>query len=208
MLARSGPIPTGRGWLFEPKLDGFRCLVGTHGGRFQRRNRRRWNMTNLLPKLAASLPANVQLDGEIVALNAEGVPDLHRLGSRLLHGRDGIPIVSFVFDGLAIEGLPVTAQPYVQRRALPEELDVEGQFVRVVATFENGEALFRAVCERGLGGVVAKRLRDPYSASRARLGQDEEPLDGLADRSASLPSNESKAPRESTQARDPTGSRP
>jgi ATP-dependent DNA ligase len=34
--------------------------------------------------------------------------------------------------------------------------------VRLVATFEDGEALFAAVCERGLEGVVAKRLRDPY----------------------------------------------
>ena len=32
MLARSGAIPCGRGWLYEPKLDGFRCLVCTHRG--------------------------------------------------------------------------------------------------------------------------------------------------------------------------------
>ncbi len=30
-LARSGPLPHGRGWSFESKLDGFRCLVCTHG---------------------------------------------------------------------------------------------------------------------------------------------------------------------------------
>jgi hypothetical protein len=30
MLARSDAIPRGRGWLFEPKLDGFRCLVSTN----------------------------------------------------------------------------------------------------------------------------------------------------------------------------------
>ncbi len=32
MLARTGTIPHGRGWLFEPNLDGFRCLVRTHAG--------------------------------------------------------------------------------------------------------------------------------------------------------------------------------
>lgn len=32
MLARADAIPSGSGWTFEPKLDGFRCLVGTHAG--------------------------------------------------------------------------------------------------------------------------------------------------------------------------------
>jgi ATP-dependent DNA ligase len=32
MLARPDKLPTGRGWMFEPKLDGFRCLVCTHDG--------------------------------------------------------------------------------------------------------------------------------------------------------------------------------
>ena len=45
---------------------------------------------------------------------------------------------------------------------LLEELDVEGPPVRLVATFEDGDALFAAVCERGLEGVVGKRLRGPY----------------------------------------------
>jgi bifunctional non-homologous end joining protein LigD len=53
-------------------------------------------------------------------------------------------------------------QPYSERRALLEELDLENQRVKLVATFEDGEALFAAVCDRGLEGVVAKRERDPY----------------------------------------------
>jgi bifunctional non-homologous end joining protein LigD len=162
MLARSGPIPTGAEWIFEPKLDGFRLLSCTHGGRFRARSRRGWNMTSLLPELGATLPPNLQLDGEIVALNTEGVPDFHRLGSRLLHGRRGIDVTYFVFDVLAVEGLAVTAQPYRERRELLEALEVEGKQVRLVATFEDGEALFSVVCERGLEGVVAKRERDPY----------------------------------------------
>jgi bifunctional non-homologous end joining protein LigD len=150
MLARSGSIPAGRGWLFEPKLDGFRCLVCTHG-RFRARSRNGWNMTSLLPELAASLPTNVQVDGELVAL-----------GARMLHGEAGIPITLFVFDVLAVEGLPTTMLPYVKRRALLEEIDVEGPCVKLVATFEDGQALFDVVLERGLEGVVAKRERDPY----------------------------------------------
>src|SRR5215204_1292038 len=173
MLARAGPIPRGRGWRFEPKLDGFRCLGCTHAG-FRARSRRGWNMTPLLPELAAALPADVQLDGELVALDADGRPDFHRLAARMLHGRAGIAATLFVFDVLAVEGLPVTAQPYAERRALLEALDLEGPRARLVATFEDGEALFAAVCERGLEGVVAKRDRDRYRPGERQWGEDEE----------------------------------
>jgi bifunctional non-homologous end joining protein LigD len=54
--------------------------------------------------------------------------------------------------------------PYQERRALLEELNVESADVKLVATFEDGVTLFEAVCARGLEGVVAKRLRDPYRA--------------------------------------------
>jgi len=55
-------------------------------------------------------------------------------------------------------------QPYSERRAILEQLDIENERVKLVATFEDGEALFAAVCERGLEGVVAKRDRDPSSS--------------------------------------------
>jgi bifunctional non-homologous end joining protein LigD len=80
----------------------------------------------------------------------------------MLHGEPGIAVVYFVFDVLACEGLSATSLSYVDRRALLEELDVEGALVKLVATFEDGQALFGAVCERGLEGVVCRRLRDPY----------------------------------------------
>jgi ATP-dependent DNA ligase len=47
-LARSAPLPAAPGWRFEPKLDGFRCLTCTHGGRLRVRSRRGWDITNLL----------------------------------------------------------------------------------------------------------------------------------------------------------------
>ena len=161
MLARAGEIPRGRGWTFEPKLDGFRCMVCTHAS-FHARSRRGWNMTHLLPEFRPALPAGVQLDGELVAIDESGRPDFHRLSSRMLHGRGGIAVTLFVFDVLAVEGLPTTMLPYSERRTLLEELDLECQRVQLVATFEDGKALFAAVCARGLEGVVAKRARDPY----------------------------------------------
>jgi hypothetical protein len=43
-------------------------------------------MSELLPEFAAALPADVQLDGELVAYDADGRPDFHRLSARMLHG--------------------------------------------------------------------------------------------------------------------------
>jgi bifunctional non-homologous end joining protein LigD len=80
----------------------------------------------------------------------------------VLHDDTTIPVTLMVFDVLAVEGLSVTAQPYEDRRALLEELQIERPGAQVVATFEDGRKLFDAVCQRGLEGVDAKRLRDPY----------------------------------------------
>src|SRR4051794_23685223 len=97
MLARSGPLPKTDGWRFEPKLDGFRCLVCTHG-RFRALSRRGWNMTKLLPQLKDSLAGDLQLDGELVAVNEQGHPDFHLLCRRMLHGDSAIPVMYLVFD--------------------------------------------------------------------------------------------------------------
>ena len=78
MLARADSIPSGSGWIFEPKLDGFRCLVCTHQG-FRARSRRGWDMSHLLPEFRRILVDGVQLDGELVAVDETGGPDFHRL---------------------------------------------------------------------------------------------------------------------------------
>jgi bifunctional non-homologous end joining protein LigD len=50
MLAQSGPLPTGAGWSFELKLDGFRALVDTRDG-LRVLSRRGWDMTDRVPEL-------------------------------------------------------------------------------------------------------------------------------------------------------------
>lgn len=119
-------------------------------------------MSELLPELAAALPADAQLDGELVAYDADGRPDFHRLSARMLHGDTSIAVTYVVFDVLAVEGLATTSQPYADRRALLEALDLERLGVQLVATFDDGAALFDAIVELELEGVVAKRERDPY----------------------------------------------
>jgi len=162
MLAKPGPIPITKDWIFEPKMDGFRCLVCTHGGRFLARSRRGWDMTERVPELGSRLPKDIQLDGELIAWDENGRPDWHLLGRRVLRRHDSIAVTLMVFDVLAVEGLSVMDQPYSERRALLETLEIERPGVQLVATFEDGRTLFDVVCQQGLEGVVGKRLRDPY----------------------------------------------
>src|SRR4051812_31720063 len=71
MLARSAAAPpSGSAWSYEPKMDGYRCMVDTHGG-FRARSRRGWAMADLVPELA-QLPPGLMLDGELVSFDAEG----------------------------------------------------------------------------------------------------------------------------------------
>jgi bifunctional non-homologous end joining protein LigD len=65
MPSRPGPLPSGSGWSYEVKWDGFRALVSTEDG-LRVRSRRGWNMTEAVPELVA-LPPRLALDGELVA---------------------------------------------------------------------------------------------------------------------------------------------
>jgi bifunctional non-homologous end joining protein LigD len=121
-------------------------------------------MTPVLPELGRVLPPDVQLDGELVAYDRDGRPDFHRLTARMLHGDRSVVVTYAVFDVLAVKGLATTTQPYAQRRALLEPLDLEREGVQLVATFEDGAALFDAIVRLELEGVVAKRQRDRYRA--------------------------------------------
>src|SRR3954464_14593021 len=101
MLSGPGDVPTGPGWSFELKWDGFRALVSTEDG-LRVRSRRGWNMTSLLPELE-DLPRGLVLDGELVSFNEQGDPHFPLLSRRVLHGDWTIPLRLMVFDVLAVD---------------------------------------------------------------------------------------------------------
>jgi bifunctional non-homologous end joining protein LigD len=160
MLARSGPIPRRGHYSYEVKWDGFRGILSTENG-LRVRSRRGWDMTDLLPELA-SFPTFGIFDGELVAFDASGVPDLPLVCQRVLMRRRHISVVYIVFDVLRLEGISLMRAPYSERRAQLEALNLNGLYWRTPEAFEDGAALFEAVCERELEGVVAKRTDSRY----------------------------------------------
>lgn len=76
--------------------------------------------------------------------------------------RREIPLTLMVFDALGLDGRDLTAQPYRERRRILEALGLHGPHWRTPETFDDGEALFEAVCAHELEGVVAKRRNSRY----------------------------------------------
>jgi bifunctional non-homologous end joining protein LigD len=166
MLSSPGEIPTGPDWTFEVKWDGFRALVSTESG-LQVRSLRGWNMTARLPELQG-LPPGIVLDSELVAFNDAGDPDWPLLCRRVLHGDGAIAVQLMVFDLIAVDGECLLGQPWKERRTRLEALRLHGPAWMTPDTFDDGEALYAGVCERGLEGIVAKPLRSAYRPGKRR----------------------------------------
>jgi bifunctional non-homologous end joining protein LigD len=162
MLARSGPLPTAAGYAYELKFDGFRALASQNGRR-RVVSRRGWDMTGLLPEL--EVPEGVTLDGELIAFGDDRLPSFPRLCDRRLQGRRGIDVVFVAFDLLHQGGESTQRLPYRERRHRLEQLG-GGEGWSVAQSYDDGEALWRHVCGRGLEGVVAKRLSGTYQPGR------------------------------------------
>jgi bifunctional non-homologous end joining protein LigD len=164
MLLRSGRLPAGGDYAYEPKWDGFRALV-SRNGRLRVRSRRGWDMTSLLPELAA-LPDGLAVDGELVAFGDDGLPSFPRLCDRMLHGKHRIEVMLIVFDVLAVDGRSVTRRPYWERRQLLEDLALDGDYWSTTSSLADGEALWERICRLGLEGVVAKKRAGHYLPGR------------------------------------------
>jgi ATP-dependent DNA ligase len=114
------------------------------------RSRRGWNMTHALPYFPG-------------------------VCARVLNGDTSIPVTFVAFDLLRFDGVGLTNLPYAKRRAELDGLSLEGPAWATSEAFEDGTALFKAVCEHGLEGVVAKRLSSRYASNVGRWIKTKKP---------------------------------
>jgi bifunctional non-homologous end joining protein LigD len=166
MLAvASETVPTGEGWLYEPKWDGFRAIVTVSGGEVTFTSRNGNDLTGRFRDVAraASLAirsSDAVLDGEICALDDQG-----RSRFSLLQEAAGTPVL-VLYDLLELEGEPLTAEPLTERRKKLERLVPGGAGVIVSPQFDDGPALLAAARAQELEGVVAKKADSPYRPGR------------------------------------------
>lgn len=171
LCASADKPPGGRAWLHEVKFDGYRIQVRIEDGRAALRTRTGLDWTTKFPEIArgaAALPDAI-LDGEVVALDAQGRPDFSALQAALASGRTDA-LVFFVFDLLFLDGEDLRDLPLAERKGrLAEILARVGsdRHLRFVEHFDaDGAAVFRSACEMGLEGIVSKKAQAPYRSGR------------------------------------------
>jgi ATP-dependent DNA ligase len=162
-------LPSGEGWQFEPKWDGFRGVLENLDDELHLWSRNERPLLRYFPELVSLgelLPADSALDGEII-IERDGGLDfealqmrLHPAESRIRKLSAEIPARFVAFDVLVLEGEPVHLLPLEKRRKLLSSLP----FTTSPATLDVSEARvwLDTLDAAGFDGVIAKRLESPY----------------------------------------------
>lgn len=178
MLATLMAQPFSReGWLFEPKLDGQRCLVLRSGTdvRLYSRNQRRLNDT--YPELVGAFhnqKAQFAVDGEIVAFEGQ-ITSFAKLQHRMQIRNPSaqllrkIPVLFYAFDLLHLDGYDTRQVPLVYRKKLLHEaLDFKDPLRFTEHRETDGEAYYREACSKRWEGVIGKNCHSIYVSARSR----------------------------------------
>lgn len=180
MTATLAKLPRDEGkWAYELKWDGVRAIAYCDGGHIRLESRNLREITSQYPEvrpIAAALGARqAVLDGEIVAFGDDGNPSFQALQRRMHLGSEAAvrrrakdtPVTYVLFDLLFLDGHDLCDLPYSERRARLEELALEGPAWQTPANhLGDGQPLLELTAERGLEGVVAKRLDSRYLPGR------------------------------------------
>lgn len=177
---------SGPDWLLEVKYDGYRSLALLDGREVQLWSRNEKSLTDSYPEVVEALRRvkckNALIDGEIVALDAEGRPAFQLLQGRET-GEERPPIYYYVFDLLHLDGQSLVAEPIEVRKATLEKLLKKApDVIRISPTFDlEPDVLLEEVRRQGLEGIVAKRRGSFYEPGRRsgtwakkRLAMDQE----------------------------------
>jgi bifunctional non-homologous end joining protein LigD len=182
MLAESVEKPfDGVEWLFEIKWDGYRAIAFIADGKVRLVSRNQNDLTPRYPELV-DLPRFVKaktaiLDGEVVALDAEGKASFSlmqqrtgfRPGGKRASANADVPVLYYAFDLLYLDGYDWRRVPLEERKQKLAELLVTGDVVRFSDHYEeHGKALFEMAQKKGLEGIVAKRRASLYEERRSR----------------------------------------
>ena len=182
MLATAGQLPAdARGWVAEAKLDGCRALARVADDGAQLFSRPGNQLSTRFPEITAALTTALHgraaiLDGEIVTPDRRsGAPSFRLLQRRLAVAypratlQSSIPATLCVFDILNLDGRELTRLPYLDRRAILEQLPLHGGKAIVVPPVWpelRGDVLLDVIRELSLEGVVMKRADSTYQPGR------------------------------------------
>jgi len=184
LLLRSSSLPDGGSWIREIKFDGYRAIAFKNAGKVQLRSRNDNDMAVRYPAIAralAKMPDDTVIDGEIVALDADGRPSFNLLQN---YGNSTGPLVYFIFDVLMLAGQDLRKEKLETRRGLLEQkvMPKLAEPIRMSQALEGSmKELIQSLKDSGLEGLVAKRRDSVYEPGlrtgawrkmRVSLGQE------------------------------------
>jgi DNA ligase D-like protein (predicted ligase) len=155
--------PSGPEWLFERKLDGFRCLAVKDGGRTRLYSRNELSLNDRYAPVADALDADPAdgfvIDGEAVTF----VGGRDRFG-----GGEGAKLFYYVFDVLFADGRDLRARALEERRTVLEGLLRWKDPLHLTEQMTgDGASLLADACRDGWEGLIAKRVGRPYVSVRS-----------------------------------------
>jgi len=175
MLAKIGKVFDHENYFFEPKWDGLRAILYFQEGRIELQNRNLRDATPSYPelqKIRDRIKAKTAiLDGEVVILREDGLPDFGRLQARFGvddQKRVGVlakttPVTYVAFDLLHINGQDIITLPLLERKKQLRSIVKEGPHLLYGDHIEaEGIRFFKEATSRGFEGVIGKESQSQY----------------------------------------------
>ncbi len=165
--------PEGDEWLHEVKLDGYRLLCRIEDGSAKLLTRNGHDWTDRFAAVAAAaarMPvASAFLDGEVVVLNDDGVPDFGALQAAMSGGAANFTY--FVFDVPFAQGFDLRGAALLDRKKLLESLLSAAPMVAPTIRYcehfvGNGPVVFEHAANLGLEGIISKKCASAYVSRR------------------------------------------
>jgi bifunctional non-homologous end joining protein LigD len=164
--------PSGQDWVHEIKLDGYRMQLRVDAGSAVMRTRKGLDWTGKFAPiaLAAHGLGVCIIDGEVVALDRDGVPDFSALQAALSEAR-AHDLIYFAFDLLFADGADLRALPLSQRKErLEQMLRHKGPHAQQIKYVEHlsepGDTVLKSAQDLNLEGIISKRAGAPYVSGR------------------------------------------
>ena len=166
--------PVGAVWVHEIKFDGYRLQLRVEKARAILRTRKALDWSVKFPEIVGEgrrLPDCI-IDGEICALDDNGVPSFAGLQQALSDGQTG-ELIFFVFDLLFLDGVDLRREELSTRKEMLAALMQKAKGIphfRYVEHFAtSGSEFLKTACRANLEGIISKRLDAPYRSGRSDL---------------------------------------
>ncbi|MBV9930995.1 MAG: DNA ligase D [Alphaproteobacteria bacterium] len=166
-------VPSGSAWLHEMKYDGYRCQLAIGSGQARVYTRSGLDWSDKFPEIVAAARelevGTALLDGEIVALDANGRSSFSALQQGISEGGRGLTL--FLFDALEIDGEDLAPLANIERKGRLATLLGPGKPPTLLYADHivgRGEELLRAMCDAGQEGIISKRADAPYRGRRTK----------------------------------------